>query len=123
MSFKVTFVGAKTALMYYQKSTNSIVRLKGDLKSIGGIQKEGRRFHNQTAELSKGDVLYLATDGFVDQANPKRRKFGSKTFIQLLQDIASQPMETQREKLTAALQAHQETAAQRDDITVMGIKM
>ena len=51
--------------------------VKGDKKSIGGKQKEIKRvFTNHEMELNNDDIIYLSSDGFVDQNNELNKKFG-----------------------------------------------
>ncbi len=64
---------------------------------LEGMQKEtSRKFTSQTIQLQRGDILYLSTDGFFDQHNMKRKKFGKKQFIQMLDEMKSESFENQR---------------------------
>ncbi|MFY7788916.1 MAG: PP2C family protein-serine/threonine phosphatase, partial [Thermoflexibacteraceae bacterium] len=101
-----------------------LYEIRGDKKSIGGRQKEVRRtFTNQSVPCKKGDTLYLTSDGFADQQNSKNEKFSTQRFKEILLDIATKPLKEQGEVLAKALTKHQGTAPQRDDISVMGIRI
>lgn len=73
--------------------------------------------------LNKGSILYLASDGFIDQNDETRHKFGSKKFHELLQNIQNLPLIEQKETLLKSLSEHQQNEEQRDDITVIGLKL
>ena len=122
---KILFSGAKRDLIYYKASNNSLEFLKGERKSIGGnlSVRNLQKFTNQELNLSQGDVLYLTTDGFIDQNDKKRKRFGSKKFNNLLKDNAEKPLNEQKIILENALDEWQQGVEQRDDITVLGIKI
>jgi serine phosphatase RsbU (regulator of sigma subunit) len=123
-STRITFSGAKTTLYYMHKNRNEVLQIKGDKKTIGGvlINKE-RQFTDQQLLLKEGDTLYLMTDGFCDQNNSQRIKFGTLRFVEMLQQMAHQPLEKQKDLLEFALEDHQGDSHQRDDITVLGVRL
>jgi len=122
---KVTFTGAKRPLLYFRMQDEDISILKGDRKSIGGarIKRVNIPFTNQEIILDKGDMLYLYSDGMIDQNNSKRKKYGTWRFVKLLNQIAKSDIEFQKEKIEEALDVHSESEEQRDDITIWGIKL
>ncbi|MCS6821119.1 MAG: SpoIIE family protein phosphatase [Microscillaceae bacterium] len=119
---KLTFSGAKRSLYYI--SQDNLYELKGDRISIGGWHVENRRsFQNQERIIRKNDLLFLCTDGIIDNPNPNRKKFGEKRFENLLLEIAHLPMEIQKEKILQEVKLHQQDAEQRDDLTLLGLKI
>ncbi|MEH0156274.1 SpoIIE family protein phosphatase [Limibacter armeniacum] len=119
---KLTFAGAKQPL-YYVKD-GKFCEIKGDRKSIGGMQRENKReFTDHEVILSAGDSLYLLSDGYIDQNNPDRKKIGSMRLKELLMSIRNQSMDNQRQAMLTMLEEHQKGAPQRDDITVMAVKV
>lgn len=119
---KLVFAGAKRPLFYYHKE--QLGELKGDRKSIGGWQKEVHRtFTQQALILDRGDYLYLTTDGLTDNPNPKRKKFGVKRLKSLFMDNTQRPLREVKLRILGDLVTHQDQAEQRDDITVLGIKL
>ncbi|MFN0048904.1 MAG: YfiR/HmsC family protein [Cytophagales bacterium] len=124
-SVKLTFCGAKRPLYYMLPDTNKLEMLKGDRKSIGGAIKKVREvnFENQTMNLPKDTKLFLTTDGFVDQNNLNRDKFGRKNFEQLIVEAAGKSLGDQQSILENALIKHKGEVAQRDDITLVGIQI
>jgi serine phosphatase RsbU (regulator of sigma subunit) len=68
-------------------------------------------------------MLYLTTDGFPDQSSPAGRRLGSGRVKSLLQQAAALPVAEQRALLLAALDEHQGGEQQRDDITIVGVRV
>jgi serine phosphatase RsbU (regulator of sigma subunit) len=121
-SFQIQFAGAKRPI-YYTENGN-IAEKKGTKKSIGAISSEENVvFQNEIFFLKKGEKLYLSTDGFADQSNPERKKFGSANLRKLLEILCNLPLSEQKEHIETALQKHSGFSAQRDDITLIGLKL
>jgi PAS domain S-box-containing protein len=123
---KLTFSGAKRPLYYYSPKLNGtdLAEIKGDRKSIGGWQQEEHRTFTKTEViLNKGDLVYLTTDGFADNPNLDRKKFGEKRFKNLVLQNINRNLRQQKKVILAELGLHQQGTEQRDDITVIGIKI
>ena len=120
---KVTFTGAKRPLMYYSQDNNSINLIKGDIKPVGGLLYDDLEFTKKEILINKGDILYLTSDGYVDQNNYDRKKIGKKYLLEILNSNSNLPMNEQKDALENALSEHQGTERQRDDITIVGIKI
>jgi serine phosphatase RsbU (regulator of sigma subunit) len=121
---KVTFTGAKRPLYYLPNGSTRLMELRGDNKSIGGMNsRKNKPFTNQELYLDRGSLLYLATDGIADQNNKDRKKFGTTKLKHLIQANVHRPLKIQQEILEKALSDHQEGVEQRDDITLLGIKI
>jgi serine phosphatase RsbU (regulator of sigma subunit) len=97
--------------------------MAGDRFFIGGFHEKERIFSNKTVELKAGEMLYLASDGFIDQNNAARESIGVTQFKMALEQIHLLTPEQQKETLLTALVKHQGTETQRDDITVIGLKL
>ncbi len=123
--YKLIFSGAKRPLYIYKNRNTHIERIPGARKSIGGIRaKRSKLFYsNNEIIISKGDILYLTTDGFVDQNAPDRTKFGSLRMLKLLEEIKDKPLNEQKEMLEKELKNHMKKEEQRDDITFVGLKL
>jgi serine phosphatase RsbU (regulator of sigma subunit) len=68
-------------------------------------------------------MLYLTTDGFIDQfGGPKNKKFGTKRLISALNRVCSEPIEIQRKALIKEHNKWQGEQEQIDDITLIGIR-
>ena len=118
----VTFSGAKRPLFYTDRGT--LKQVKGDKKSIGRWRyAEELSFTNIELQLHKGEMIYLTSDGFVAQNDPSGKKYGTKKLRQVLTNIMALDVQMQHECLINELDSHQADQVQRDDITVMGIKL
>ena len=122
--FNVTFSGAKRPLFYYAKQENKFGILKSDRKSIGGVRARKSKiiFTNQTLTLYSNDVIYLTTDGLIDQNNYERKRFGTPKFTALLDKIKDKSIPKQKQLIENELDNYQQHEAQRDDITVLGLQ-
>ncbi len=119
--FRIRFGGAGQKLYY---SENQILKtLKGSPKKVGGFFNPKKSFGQQELYLQKGAILYLASDGFIDQNNPIRRKFGSVQFMKLLEKIQFLSFGEQQEILQNTLADFQQNEPQRDDITIVGLRL
>ncbi|MCC7430192.1 SpoIIE family protein phosphatase [bacterium] len=119
---KLTFAGAKRPL--YIVRDGVFEEIKGDKKSIGGLQKEEKRtFTNNEIFYTLQATIYLTSDGFADQSNLNGEKFGSKRLKEFLAEISKYGLKKQNELLALELKKHQEVEEQRDDITIVGVKV
>jgi len=129
--FDIQFAGANNSLFIIQNTpvsmTSNIVEIKGDKMPVS-IYKNMPDFTNHELKLQKTDTIYLCSDGFSDQfGGPNERKYLSKNFKKLLEEINDKPMEEQKTILNQTIESwmhdHGKTFEQTDDITVMGIKL
>ncbi|MBX2841297.1 MAG: SpoIIE family protein phosphatase [Flammeovirgaceae bacterium] len=119
---KVTFTGAKRPLFYLRKNEGVVETLAGDRRSIAGRQpKESVEFSKQEIELSPKDVIYLTTDGLVDQNNENRKRYGTTRLKEFILHNSEFDNLTQKENLEKNLANYQGITEQRDDILVIGI--
>lgn len=98
-----------------------IIEIKGDSQPIGFHPVE-RNFTIHTIQLFEDDIIYLTSDGYVDQFGGERgKKLQYKNFRNLLQKISDSDMQAQKAFL---LKEHMEWKGineQVDDILMMGI--
>ncbi len=120
---KITFAGAKQSIYYIEN--HIIKKLKGNRMSIGGrrSKKRNETFQEQTIILPDGAMIYMMSDGFADQADLQGQKVGSRKIIEQLEKVADLSANRQKRELEILLEQHQRTAEQRDDITLLGIRL
>jgi serine phosphatase RsbU (regulator of sigma subunit) len=119
---KATFAGASRPLLVIQNGT--LIKIPGDKKSVGGFQRETKRyFTNHEIQLSSNSYLYLTTDGFIDQMNPAKRKYGPNQLIKLLEENHTLPMAAQKDIILNKLETFKQGEEQIDDICILGIKI
>ncbi|TAG05838.1 MAG: hypothetical protein EAZ44_02820 [Cytophagia bacterium] len=122
-TYNIEFAGAKNGLFYKENKNKKIQYLEGTRKGIGGQQNEKTHFEQLSLSLEKGSCLYLSTDGFIDQNNAQRKKIGMKNFTALLEKVANEEIQNQKQHLLQYLESHIQNTTQRDDICMIGIQL
>jgi serine phosphatase RsbU (regulator of sigma subunit) len=119
---KLTFAGAKRNLMLF--SGEIYEKIRGNKRSIGGKQKTfAPDFENKEVILKKNDLIYLYSDGFYDQHNEKREKYGSERFEFFIKKIYELPLEEQKKALEEEFEKFKKNQKQRDDVTLLAVKI
>ena len=119
---QVTFAGAHRPL-YYVKD-GELLKIKGNTRSVGGKQKqENQQFITHSIYLQAGDTFYLTTDGFADQNNSERVKYGTQKLTHFLDQIKEYPFATQKQELLKEFETFKGNETQRDDMTILGLRM
>ncbi len=122
-NFLLEVSGARRPLYIVRKGNRELEEIKGDRRSVGGIIKSGYNFSFTQRQLSKGDSLYLCTDGFADQNSRDFVKFRSDYLKEVLLENSTLPMLEQQKVLESLLANALQHAEQRDDISIIGIKL
>jgi ligand-binding sensor domain-containing protein/serine phosphatase RsbU (regulator of sigma subunit)/putative methionine-R-sulfoxide reductase with GAF domain len=117
---KITFSGAKRPLYYSEHGELKV--LKGNRKSIGGSKKD-QPFSEKEFFLQKGEVLYLFSDGIIDQHAPNRKRFGTPLLEKTLKENLSKNLADQEKRIKKVLKNHQQDMPQRDDIAMIGLRV
>ena len=120
---KIIYASAKMPFFYIKKGSKVVERMRGDRRHIGGVQKNKEPFSNQEASFFPGDMLYLGSDGYVDQCNENRKSFGTKRLNDLLTRIVDYPLPRQKEYMETALDEFKQGTPQRDDILMIGVRV
>ncbi|WP_291728383.1 PP2C family protein-serine/threonine phosphatase [Bernardetia sp.] len=123
--YEIKFAGAKRPIHFIKD--NQLCEIRGSKLSIGGMTKkrivEKHSFEEQTIILSKNDKIYLSSDGFIDQNGENNRKIGSAQLKKYFNDYHHLPFAEQKKKFEEILDKHQGKVKQRDDITILGLKL
>lgn len=118
----LSYSGANRDL--YILRNGELIVLDADKAPIGGITAEDYNFKQQEFQLISGDMVYLFSDGYVDQfGGEKGKKFLTKNFKTLLKEIYSLPVTAQKEKLETVLTQWMSSYQQVDDILVIGFRV
>ena len=118
----MSFSGARRSLFMIRNGHEAEI-LTGDRRTVGGKFFNPTPFSKSEVVLSRGDQIYLSSDGLMDQHSPSREKFGTKRFIKFLNDHRRIGMVEQQEQLEEEIYRFMHPEIQRDDITIMGIKL
>lgn len=122
---KVTFSGAKRPLFCYSKDDRKLSSYQAVRKSIGGVRsvRNKSEFANTEITLKKGDVIYLSTDGFIDQNLPNRTRIGTPRLEEMIRTVADKKMSEQKEYIISKFDELCCGQEQRDDITILGLEL
>ncbi len=116
------FAGAYNPLYLIRNS--ELMQVKADRMPVGIHLKEKENFTNNNIAIKKDDVIYMFSDGYVDQIGGKKnKKFMRKQFVKLLMDNHKKTMQEQKVILTETIDNWKSDNEQVDDILVMGIKI
>jgi serine phosphatase RsbU (regulator of sigma subunit) len=122
--YKINYAGAKTELIYQLPTNTQQMSISGDRAWIGGYYGDKvQEFTNQELIVPKGTMLYLFSDGYIDQNDKERHKIGKAMFRNLLQQAADMSVLDQYELLKEYLSKQLQDTTQRDDITIVGIRL
>ncbi len=122
-ALKITFSGAKANILVYKKKTNKLTLIRGIRRTIGQKFFQQVSFENQVFFLENNDIIFLFTDGYKDQNNNERVRLGMKKFQQIILENIDRPMEELKNELEAFLLDWMKGTEQRDDITVIGLRI
>ena len=119
---KLQYAGANNPLYFIRDG--KITQYKGDKMPISYHQKRDVPFSRHSLNWKQGDMIFLFTDGFIDQfGGGKGMKFMSKQFQELLLRICKQPMTDQLNLLDKAFNEWKGDRTQLDDVLVLGVKL
>jgi len=116
------FAGANNPL-FIVTTNNELKEIAPDKQPVA-IYENMKPYTNHVIQLQKGDMVYLASDGFEDQfGGPQNKKFMVRQFKELFVQIAPKPMKEQQEILNSTFDNWKGHNDQIDDVTVLGIRV
>ncbi len=74
-------------------------------------------------KLETADKVYMFSDGYYSQLNPQYKKYSKKAFKELLENIALQPLFTQKQILEFNLQEWRKDTELTDDLTILAVQV
>ncbi|RLD69294.1 MAG: hypothetical protein DRI95_00540 [Bacteroidetes bacterium] len=121
-TLKMEMAGAYNPL--YLIRDGELIRIKADRMPIGYYYKKHLPFTNNEIQLQKDDMLYLFSDGYIDQFSGETgNKLMTKNFKKYILEIYNKPLNEQKDILEERFDAWQANADQIDDIIVLGIRI
>jgi len=123
-TYKVTIASAMRPVILFRNGEQ--IYVSGSKSSIGGIvyKNEYKNFENQSYQLSRGDLIYMFSDGYPDQfGGPLGKKFKMVRLRNLLEDIHDMPMEEQYYQIKNNFNLWRGQYEQVDDVLFMGIRL
>ena len=132
MDLALCILNLKTNILQFSGAYNylyllrdkKIFQYKGDTMPIGKHIKERTSFSKQEIPIQKNDIVYLFTDGIIDQLSGKYlTKYSSATFRQKIIEISHEPIDTQKKRIETEFNIWKGETPQTDDVLVLGIKL
>jgi len=118
----VQFSGAFRPM--YLISGGELSVINGDRMPIGIYEEEKASFSNQEVPFKENDMIYLFTDGYVDQIGGLERKtFKSVRFKKLLREISQKALQEQKSILREEHEIWRAGQEQIDDILILGVRL
>lgn len=107
----------------YLIRNNKLIEFTGDRMTLS-YQDNIFDFSHKEIETKPDDLVYLSTDGFVDQfGGQKDKKFRRAQFKEVLLNNHKNPLAVQKEMLLDTYNKWKGNGDQVDDITVVGLKL
>ncbi|MFN3341171.1 MAG: tetratricopeptide repeat protein [Flavobacteriales bacterium] len=117
------WAGANNPLWIFRKESGEIEEIKADKQTIAKTE-DGKPFTSHQLNISKGDIIYLFTDGYKDQfGGSKGKKFKASNLKKLLLSICNEPMETLQSIIQQNFQSWKGELEQVDDVCVIGVRI
>lgn len=108
------------------KNDKSVIEAKFNIYTIGGLLSKVKKpvYTAETLDMEQGDMIYLFSDGYVDQFKADNRtKFGMQQFYDLLIENHSKEVLEQSNNFEKAFEKWKDGTKQIDDVTVIGIRL
>ncbi len=116
------YAGANNPL--YLLRNKELEAVKADRMPIGIHRKAKESFKNNVIDLKNDDIVYIFSDGFVDQFGGEHgHKYMAGNFKKLLLSIQEKTMKDQKEILEQSFNEWKGNHKQLDDILVIGFKV
>ncbi len=121
---EVCYSGARRNLYIANLNEDSIKIIPGNKRKIGDSDAIHTEIFLQEEIICQSNtIFYLSSDGFIDQSNPARKRYGSKRFVNTLSEMKNLEMCQQKVFLEKSLDNYMQLTEQRDDITILAIKI
>ncbi len=120
---RITYAGARGYMAVF--SENVLTEYKGDKYSIGEKNNDNPpTFIDKTLRYNENDIVYLYTDGVLDQfSEVGKKRLGTKNFRDKLNGILKESLGIQKSELLNFYTSHKGNAKQTDDVTIVGLKL
>lgn len=116
----IEFSGAHNPLWIVRG--DELIELKGDKQPVGKFEF-AKDFNKHSFKLEKDDMVYVFSDGIIDQfGGDKGKKFKAANFRKLLTSIANLSIVDQHKAIEETFEKWRGNLEQLDDICVIGLR-
>lgn len=122
-TYMMRYASAMRPMIIYKD--NEEIYIRGSRSTIGGhFSQQEKEFDEESIQLSKGDSVYMFSDGYPDQfGGPMGKKFKMVRLKNMLREIHQQPMDQQYEQVKNQFNQWKSGHEQVDDVLFMGLKL
>ena len=123
-TMKLNYAGAYNPVYVFRNQ--ELIELAVDRFAVGGfIDEELHQFENREFDLQEGDMIYIFSDGYVDQfGGPRGKKLKPKRFRAILESVHQSKPIDQKEMLDQSLLDWMgDDIEQVDDVLLVGFKL
>lgn len=121
-NYTLEYAGAHNPL--YHITQGRLTVLPADKQPVGYQKGVEKPFTKHTIKVQPGDVLYVFSDGYIDQfGGTEERKFKADRLRKILLNCWDEPMREQQKILESAFEQWKGDLEQVDDICVLGIRV
>ena len=116
---QLSYAGAKTSLFVLHPGQSGVEMIDGERKGVGYVDTDfGFSWRNQQLQLQPGSLVFVSTDGLVDQiGGAKAIAFGKRRIRDVLLARRELPAAEINRAMQDELQAWQGSHHRRDDVT------
>ena len=132
MDMAICTYNSKTGILEFAGANNPLFvivggqthEIKGDKQPVGYFEGLEKPFTNHSLEVTKGDCVYLFSDGYADQfGGPKGKKYKYKPLKDLIFANYQKPMSAQKSILINSFDDWKGPLEQVDDVCVVGFRI
>lgn len=118
-SARLVFAGARLSLFVLRPGADSAEAIEGQRKGLGYVDSEfDYTWRNQEMTLPAGSLVFITTDGLIDQVGGSRAiALGKRRVRELILEQRDKPPAAINQAVLEALQAWQGEHHRRDDLT------
>ena len=116
---RLVFAGARLSLFVLRPGAGTVEFVEGQRKGVGYVDSEfDFAWANRELQLPAGSLVFITTDGLIDQiGGPRAISFGKRRVRELLTAHASDAAAVVNQAMLAALRQWQAGNHRRDDLT------
>jgi len=119
----IKYIGAKQNLIIFLRQERQIRIVTAENQYIGINSSPEKKFKEKLELAQKGDILYLFSDGMLEQRSPKNEKFKQEGLLSLIEKVGVLPVFRQKEIIKSGFQTFMQNKNIEDNITLLGIKL
>lgn len=121
---KVIHYSSARGIAFLWKKNGNLIQLGRDFVGIGPDEDPNEVFFTKREiKYEEGDILWVTSDGYMDQfGGPKYKRFGKAPFLALINEVSKMPYDQRYQVLLKTIKNWQGSSFQIDDILVVGIE-